>query len=117
MLISYVSNIHLLNIGGNPSIRSVVAATLRPERFEMTSITIHTPATVSVPLGSKLAAAAFGRVLTWLTAFVQSGIERIDLNDRTTEANRVRLFATEMLSQDPRFAADLYAAADRHERN
>jgi hypothetical protein len=83
----------------------------------MTSITIHTPATVATPLGAKLAAAAFGRVLTWMTSLVQTGIERIDMNDRTTEANRVRMFANEMLSQDPRFAADLYAAADRHERS
>jgi hypothetical protein len=85
------------------------------ERIEMTFITIHAPAKIATPLGAKLAAEAFGRVLTWLSAFVQSGIERIDMNDRTAEANRVRTFANEMMSQDPRFAADLFAAADRHE--
>ena len=85
------------------------------ERSEMTIITIHAPANVATPLGAKLAAEAFARVLTWASTFVQSGIDRIDMNDRTAEANRVRLFANEMMSQDPRFAADLYAAADRHE--
>ena len=83
----------------------------------MTTITVHTPSPVGTPLGAKIAAAAFGRVLSFLTNLIQSGIERIDIDDRSTEANRVRTFANEMLSQDPRFAADLYAAADRHERN
>ena len=86
------------------------------ERSEMTIITIHAPANVATPLGAKLAAEAFGRVLTWLGALFQTSVDRIDTNDRTAEANRVRTFANEMMSQDPRFAADLFAAADRHER-
>jgi hypothetical protein len=35
---------------------------------------------------------------------------------RQAEAARVRQYAQEVMGQDPRFAADLFAAADRHER-
>lgn len=83
----------------------------------MTSITIHAPATVAAPLGSKLAAELFGRVLGWLSRATVSHAGHLQGGDRVTEANRVRSFANEMLAMDPRFAADLYAAADRHERD
>lgn len=35
--------------------------------------------------------------------------------NRTREAEKLRLFATEVRQTDPRFADDLFAAADRHE--
>jgi hypothetical protein len=83
----------------------------------MTSITIHAPATVAAPLGSQIAADAFGRVLAWFSSVADAQVAQRQDVDRVTEANRVRRFANEMLGQDPRFAADLYAAADRHERS
>ena len=82
----------------------------------MTTITVRAPAHIATPLGSKLAAAAFGQVLAWLRVVAGSRAERPEASGRATEANRVRNFANKMLGQDPRFAAALYAAADRHER-
>ena len=38
------------------------------------------------------------------------------VDNRTEEARRVREYAESGRSHDPRFAADLFAAADRHER-
>ena len=35
--------------------------------------------------------------------------------DRVREAAELRVWATEVRQTDPRFAADLFAAADRHE--
>lgn len=37
------------------------------------------------------------------------------VRDPVREANEVRAMANTLRSSDPRFAADLYAAADRHE--
>ena len=36
--------------------------------------------------------------------------------DRTVEAEQLREFALDFIKSDPGFAADLFAAADRHER-
>jgi hypothetical protein len=36
--------------------------------------------------------------------------------DRTREAEKLRTWATTVRQTDPRFADDLFAAADRHER-
>ena len=36
--------------------------------------------------------------------------------DRQSKAARVRTYAQQIMGHDPRFAADLFAAADRHER-
>jgi hypothetical protein len=50
---------------------------------------------------------------TWLeTTF---GALRPARRSRTDEANEVRAFAARMRRSDPAFAADLYAAADRHD--
>lgn len=37
------------------------------------------------------------------------------IEDRTEQSNRLRAYAESVRTQDPRFAADLFAAADRHE--
>jgi hypothetical protein len=55
--------------------------------------------------------------LAWFSSVADAQVAQRQDVDRVTEANRVRRFANEMLGQDPRFAADLYAAADRHERS
>ncbi|WKB55516.1 hypothetical protein [Eleftheria terrae] len=36
--------------------------------------------------------------------------------DRASEAEDLRRYAQDFLGSDPRFAAELFAAADRHER-
>jgi hypothetical protein len=38
-----------------------------------------------------------------------------DLRNRTLEADQLREFALTFVESDPRFATDLFAAADRHE--
>lgn len=55
----------------------------------------------------------FRRLLTGWSA----GRTTAHRDGRVEEANRVRIYADSVRSQDPRFAADLMAAADRHERN
>ena len=37
--------------------------------------------------------------------------------DRSAQADALRDYACDFVSSDPRFAQDLFAAADRHERN
>lgn len=82
----------------------------------MTTITVNTPAKVAEPRGARWAAIAFAGLLKWLeTSAAQRELKRV-VHSRTAEAARVRLYAQEVMAQDPRFAADLFAAADRHER-
>ena len=83
----------------------------------MTTITVNTPAKVSAPRGAKVAADLFSALLTWFETKAEQRVERREQSGRQAEAARVRLYAQEMLAQDPRFAADLFAAADRHERS
>jgi hypothetical protein len=82
----------------------------------MTAITVQSPITVATPRASRWAAGAFTGVLSW---FEQHGVVRAERQlqaDRATEAAAVREYAQRYASHDPRFAADLLAAADRHER-
>ena len=60
--------------------------------------------------GTWLGAALRG--LKWLPAAPARSAPR----DRAGEAASVRALANSYLRTDPRFAADLYAAADRHEQ-
>ena len=82
----------------------------------MSTIAVNTPVKVSAPRGAKLAAIWFSALLNWFETKAEQHTERREQADRQAEAARVRTFAQEMLAQDPRFAADLFAAADRHER-
>lgn len=79
----------------------------------MTSITILPPAVVRVPRGALWAAEIFSRVLAAFTP--QRGAVVPQVPDRAAEASAVRELACSVASSDPEFAADLYAAADRHE--
>lgn len=87
----------------------------------MTAITIlHSPAVSAV--GSRIRAAAV-RLLTSLVDWTEEvgraraaeALRRMDAT-RVTEAAQLRLYAQGLVRRDPRFAADLLAAADRHER-
>lgn len=79
----------------------------------MTTTTVHIPSPVAVPRGAPVAA--------WLAAKLVVAFRAITApvavkpRSRTSEAAELRAYARQMCD-DPRFAADLFAAADRHER-
>ncbi len=86
----------------------------------MTTITVNTPAAVAAPRGARWAATAFARVLAWMERATErraASREVRQMTARVLEANRVRQLAREVAGYDARFAADLFAAADRHERS
>ncbi|MDP2006498.1 MAG: hypothetical protein Q8K45_12545 [Rubrivivax sp.] len=82
----------------------------------MTVISVYTPAPVAMPRAAPLAAAAFLRVLGWFERLGQARSLAREHATRAAEARAVRSYAQRYASHDPRFAADLLAAADRHER-
>lgn len=82
----------------------------------MTTITVNTPAQVRQPRGARIAGVWFAALLNALQRSAQARAERREAADRLSEAARVRRYAQEVMNMDPRFAADLFAAADRHER-
>ena len=78
----------------------------------MTTVTVNVPATVATPRGAAWAAeaaAALSRAFSRWTA------PRCHVSAPIIEAAQVRELAKQHLSSDPSFAADLFAAADRHE--
>jgi hypothetical protein len=81
----------------------------------MTTITINTPVKVEAPRGAVWAATWFSKLLTGIDMLVESRVQRRLRTQRVAEANQVRQYAHEVMGQDRRFAADLLAAADRHE--
>ena len=81
----------------------------------MTTITIHAPAQVKAPRGAVLAGVWFSRLLNGLQSASQARAQRRQQASRVAEANQVRQYAHEVMGRDRRFAADLLAAADRHE--
>lgn len=81
----------------------------------MTTITVQRPATVRVPRAAPIAAAIALKLLGAVEQLVTRRRERRAEADRLAEAAAVRRYADEVRAVDPRFAADLYAAADRHE--
>ena len=70
-------------------------------------LSIRSPA---MPRGSRVAAALFTRALAWM---VTPAAKRAA--SRAEEAAEVRSMAGRMQHTDPGFAADLFAAAARHE--
>ena len=83
----------------------------------MTTITVNAPVKVTAPRGARIAAVWFGRLLTRLGDMAEQRVEHRALASRVREASEVRAYALSLMAQDPRFAADLFAAADRHERS
>ncbi len=81
----------------------------------MTTVSINTPHTVGVHFGSSLVAEFFMRMLGWFTAAKPARSRTLDEATRIGEAARVRRLAMAVMADDPRFASDLFAAADRHE--
>lgn len=85
----------------------------------MTTLTTRHPIAVATPPGAAWAAAAWvavSRLGTPLRAWMHQRSERAAMTGRVAEANRLRRVARGFMSSDPRFSADLFAAADRHER-
>ena len=60
-------------------------------------------------------AAATTRMSVALLNALRRPEHRVRRISRVEEANELRQFANQFLRNDPAFAADLYAAADRHE--
>ena len=81
----------------------------------MTTITVQRPITVREPRAAALAAQLFSQFLGWFERSGAARAERRERADRATEAAAVRQYATHYASHDPRFAAELLSAADRHE--
>jgi hypothetical protein len=86
----------------------------------MTTITVHSPSKVAAPRAAAWAANLFSAFATWMQ---RTGAERSEatrrhsqLSDRSRDAAALRSYAMRFAAHDPRFAADLMAAADRHEQ-
>ena len=65
-----------------------------------------------------MAANALARVLAWLDALGAAraaAATRRQTETRIAEAAETRRYAQQWVERDPRFAADLMAAADRHD--
>jgi hypothetical protein len=85
----------------------------------MTTLTTRHPIAVATPRGADWAAAAWiavSRLGMQLQGWAQQRGKHAAATGRVSEANRLRHVARGFMSSDPRFAADLFAAADRHER-
>lgn len=81
----------------------------------MTTMTVISPAKIAAPRGSLIAAVWFGRLLTRLGDIAEQRAASRAMQARLKEATEVRAYAQSVMAEDPRFAADLLAAADRHE--
>jgi hypothetical protein len=88
-----------------------------PEGNQMTTIAVNPSAKAGTSRASQLAAMLYGAVGTWFRRTSQARAEGRALADRASEAAEVRTYAQQVMHYDPRFAADLFAAADRHELN
>lgn len=86
----------------------------------MTTVSIHTPTIVAAPRGALWAAQLAHAVWRTLSRGLQSrsasSADAPSRLQRMREAAAVRRMADELRQVDARFAADLYAAADRHLR-
>jgi hypothetical protein len=82
----------------------------------MTQIAIISPEKIAAPRGAAWAAEAASRLLAFVQAWQAGRAQRCVADARAAEAAAVRRTADELCRIDPRAAADLYAAADRHLR-
>jgi hypothetical protein len=76
----------------------------------MTTTAVLRAGQVAAPRGARVAAGLFTRLLGWAARPVTA-----QKPSRAAEAADVREMAYRVLRTDPGFAADLFAAADRHE--
>ena len=79
----------------------------------MTTVTTVRPAPITIPRGAVWAAqAAVALADAWQRFFSR---RLLAPRSRAEEAESLRTYALSIRQADPGFAADLYAAADRHE--
>lgn len=83
----------------------------------MSSVTLARPATVAAPRAAAWAADLWFAVGQAFRRSAEVRTSQLAADTVRREATEVRELAWHMLSQDPRMAADLLAAADRHERD
>jgi hypothetical protein len=81
----------------------------------ITSQTFHATPALSIPRGARVAATAFLALLAGVSRHLHQQVTAPRRRSRTDEAAEVREMARHWEHSDPGFAADLYAAAARHE--
>jgi hypothetical protein len=81
----------------------------------MTTVTVHSPAQVAEPRGARAAVAIVMAVIDAFAHLRRGFAQRRDFQRRVIEANELRAYARQVGARDLGFAADLRAAADRHE--
>jgi len=84
----------------------------------MSIISIQAPRHVAAPRGAAFAAWAFQvirKIISRLSAARQERTDHRGYAARVVDAASVRRYAQQVMQYDARFAADLFAAADRHE--
>lgn len=69
-----------------------------------------------IPRGARMAAEVFTAGARLLARLAVGTAPAATLSSRAREAADVREMASSLQATDPGFAADLYAAADRHEK-
>ncbi len=82
----------------------------------MSTITVQRPIKVHQPRAAAWAADLFNLLLNGLQSLRAARARRRKITDRAAEAAAVRRYARDYAGHDPRFAAELMAAADRHEQ-
>jgi len=78
----------------------------------MNTVTVNVPANVPAPRGAEWAAQAAAALLR---AIAKWTAPRAQAKSPIVEVAQLRALARTYLNSDPGFAADLFAAADRHE--
>ena len=78
----------------------------------MTTLTVNVAGKVAAPRGAAWAARAAAALLR---AFAHWSVPLASTHSPIVETEQVRALARSYLNSDPGFAADLFAAADRHE--
>jgi hypothetical protein len=81
----------------------------------MTTVTVNMPVAVVAPRGAALAASIWLTVSSGLTLWRHTRRSRHAAAGRVAEAANLRAYAWGIMHQDRGYAADLLAAADRHE--
>ncbi len=82
----------------------------------MTTITVHLPAAVLAPRGAAFFGSVYSTIAAGLTAWSQTRLQRRAAATRASEIADLRAYAWGLMKEDRRYAADLLAAADRHEQ-
>ena len=82
----------------------------------MTTITARSAAKVSKPRAGEVASNPLARLMNWFENLARAPEDVAPSGDLAKEAEALRRYAQRFADHDPRFADDLLAAADRHER-